>query len=307
LKLEGARTMGYRSMFFGGFCDPILIRQLDVFLKGVQQYVKGKMTADFTLRFHQYGKNAIMESLKTQPSTPTEIGLCGEVVASSQALATQACNLARIACIHGPYPHQLATAGNFAMPFPPFDIPMGQVCEFCVYHLLKDVHPTDRFPIASCTVEGEGTFKLAGTSPAKEPSRVRDTREALERMSTKHTTRSTFLKPDPPSGHCYLGEVASVIRTKNAGPYELTIDVMFDNPDTFNKAKMSGVLSPRTIMDIYQISDEDLIACLFWDPAMSFKATIRRPVVSGSVGDLDIHGSQQHVPLMFVQLPFSSM
>ncbi|KAJ5808810.1 hypothetical protein N7474_010079 [Penicillium riverlandense] len=124
-------------------------------------------------------------------------------------------------------------------------------------------------------------------------------------MCVNNTTRSPFLKLDPPEGHCYLGVIASVIQTKNAGSYELKIDVMFDNLDTFNEVKASGVLSPRTIKNIYKIPDEDLIACLFWGPAMSFKATIKRPVVSGSVGDLGLHGSQQHVPLIFVQLPLS--
>ncbi|KAF9890461.1 hypothetical protein FE257_005866 [Aspergillus nanangensis] len=306
VKLEGTRTVGYRSVFFGGFRDPILIGQLDTFLKGVESFVRGKVPGEYTLSFHQYGNNAIMGSLECQPRNPTEIGLCGEVLATTQALATQVSNLARIACIHGPYPHQLATAGNFAMSFPPFDIPMGQACEFCIYHLLKDVDPVALFPITSQVIQGDGTFQSKFRDPnlVKGPSRLASFEQALRQMSVSGITRSAFLKPEPAVGHCYLGDVASVIRIKNAGPYELTMDVMFDNEDMFQKVKASGVLSAQAIIDMYQIPGDHLIACLFWDQALSFKATIKRPVVSGSFGDSDIHGSQQHAPLIFIQLPF---
>lgn len=306
VKLEGARTVGYRSMFFGGFRDPILIAQLDMFLKGVKDFVKDKVLAEYTLLFHQYGKNAIMGSLEPQAGNPNEIGLCGEVLAPTQAIATQVCNLARIACVHAPYPHQVATAGNFAMPFPPFDIPMGEACEFCIYHLLENVDPVELFQIAIQTIDGDGTFqsKFLDLDPVEEPSSSDTVRQALPRTSVSGITRTDFLKPEPPAGHCYLGDVASVIRTKNAGPYELTMDVMFDNENVFQKVKASGVLSPQAIMEMYNISEEHLIACLFWDQALSFKATIKRPVISGSFGDFDVHGSQQHAPLLFLQLPF---
>lgn len=307
VKLEGARTVGYRSMFFGGFRDPILISQLDMFLKSVQDYVKGKILADYKLRFHQYGKNAIMGPLEHQAGNTQEVGLCAEVLAPSQAIATQVSNLARIACMHGPYPHQLATAGNFAMPFPPFDIPMGEACEFCIYHLLTRVDPVALFPIATQMIEGDGTFRpnVRDLNPGKGHSDLEAARKALGLISVDGITRADFLKPDPPAGYCYLGDVASIIRTKNAGPYELTMDVMFDNEEIFQKVKASGVLSPGAIIEMYKVPQEHLIACLFWDQALSFKATIKRPVVSGSFGDLDVHGSQQHAPLIFVLLPFS--
>lgn len=306
VKLEGARTVGYRSMFFGGFRDPILIGQLDMFLKGVQNFVKGKVLADYTLRFHQYGNHAIMGSLEFQAGNTKEIGLCAEVLAPSQAIATQVSNLARIACVHGPYPHQLATAGNFAMPFPPFDIPMGEACEFCIYHLLTCVDSVALFPITTQIIDGDGTFQsnFRDLNSGKEHPALDTARQALHQMSVSGITRTDFLKPDPPAGYCYLGDVASVIRTKNAGPYELTMDVMFDNEGIFQKVKASGVLSPRTVIEMYKIPQEHLIACLFWDQALSFKATIKRPVVSGSFGDLDVHGSQQHAPLIFILLPF---
>lgn len=35
----------------------------------------------------------------------------------------------------------------------------------------------------------------------------------------RHTLRPTFLTPEPATGICYLGDIASIIRSKNARPY----------------------------------------------------------------------------------------
>jgi len=50
--------------------------------------------------------------------------------------------------MHSPYPGRIATAGNLASPFTPLEIPLGQACEFNVYHLMKvDRSPPALFPI----------------------------------------------------------------------------------------------------------------------------------------------------------------
>ena len=42
---------------------------------------------------------------------------------------------------------------------------------------------------------------------------------------------------------------------------------------------------------------------VFYDPAMAFKVTIKRPIDSGSIGETDVYGAQQHAPLMDVEIP----
>jgi hypothetical protein len=39
-----------------------------------------------------------------------------------------------------------------------------------------------------------------------------------------------------------LGKLASLIRSKNARPFELTFDIMFDNLASFERVKASGAL-----------------------------------------------------------------
>ncbi|KAI9698899.1 MAG: hypothetical protein M1820_007320 [Bogoriella megaspora] len=307
LKLEGAKVAGYRSVFIGAFRDPILISQLESYLRRVRDYVKATIDFDYDLQLNQYGVNAVMGSLDPGDGViPNEVCLCGEARASTQAQANQVVSIARIACVHGPYPHQLATSGNFAMPFAPYDISLGQISEFNVYHLLEKIDPVELFPIRQHSIDGEGTFvwstmSAEGGKSASLAAKLQQ--EAIAKIAEANREPRPMLKPDPPPGHCYLGDIASVVRSKNAGPYELTFDVMFDDEDTYQKVKKTKVLSTDLIKRLYKISDKELLACLYWDQARAFKATIKRPRPSGSFGETDIHASQQHVPLLYVELP----
>ena len=40
-----------------------------------------------------------------------------------------------------------------------------------------------------------------------------------------------------------LGKLARLIRSKNAGPFELTFDIMFEDPESFERVRASGALS----------------------------------------------------------------
>ena len=152
VKLEGAAIVGYRACFIGGVRDPILISQLDSFLKMVRAYSaslypelkEGKARIDF----HLYGRCAVMEELEpVQDSVPNEVGILCEVTAPTQELANAICSNTRVAVLHGPYKGQLATGGNLALPLNPPDNPLGPVCRFSIYHVMDVDSPTELFPI----------------------------------------------------------------------------------------------------------------------------------------------------------------
>jgi hypothetical protein len=42
---------------------------------------------------------------------------------------------------------------------------------------------------------------------------------------------------------------------------------------------------------------------VWFDPGKALKATLVRSVSSGSVGDTDVYGAQQHAPLLGLELP----
>lgn len=102
-----------------------------------------------------------------------------------------------------------------------------------------------------------------------------------------------------------LKELAKVVRSKNSGPYEITFDIMFPDETSYRRVKDSGVLSEELISRLYHVAREDIIVQMFFDPALAYKFTLRRPARSlqGSVGENDTFGTQQHAPLLDVEIP----
>jgi hypothetical protein len=99
-----------------------------------------------------------------------------------------------------------------------------------------------------------------------------------------------------------LSECASLIRSKNAGPFALTFDVMFSSVNAYAAVKRSGVLSAERFAELYGLPAHtvEAFAC---DQALAFKFSIPRPRVQGDFGDGDMHGGQQFIPLMTVEIP----
>lgn len=100
-----------------------------------------------------------------------------------------------------------------------------------------------------------------------------------------------------------LDQVAKVIRSKNAGPFEITFDVMFDDAEAYQRVKRSGVIEASRIAALYRIPPGDVLVCKPFDAALAFKITIRRQVSSGDWTDTDVYGCQQHVPLTGLEIP----
>jgi hypothetical protein len=58
------------------------------------------------------------------------------------------------------------------------------------------------------------------------------------------------------------------------------------------------------ISKLYDVPTQRIITFLYFDAANAIKATIPRPRPQGSIGEIDMHAAQQHVPLMHVQIPW---
>ncbi|MGY0498270.1 acyclic terpene utilization AtuA family protein [Nocardia sp. FBN12] len=155
LKLEGAKVVGERAVFIGGVRDPILIGQLDTLLAKVKSYLGAMhpelVSGEARLSFHVYGRDAVMGDLETATQIPHEVGILGEVTAPTAELAKTICTLARIGVLHLPYPGQLATAGNLALPLNPMDNSIGPVSQFSVYHVMQ-ARGLDLFPVTRSTI-----------------------------------------------------------------------------------------------------------------------------------------------------------
>lgn len=100
-----------------------------------------------------------------------------------------------------------------------------------------------------------------------------------------------------------LRDIAKVIRSKNAGPFEITFDIIFRTKDDYEKVKASGVLNKRLTASLYSLDPQNILTFVFYDAANAVKITIPRMRPQGSIGEVDMHGAQQYVPLFDIDIP----
>ena len=99
-----------------------------------------------------------------------------------------------------------------------------------------------------------------------------------------------------------LRDLCTTIRSKQAGPFRLTFDVVFKDYETYRRVKASGAFSHSQIASLYQVPESEITHLVFYDPGRAVKVTMIRPVVAGDPGDSDIYGCQQHAPLLDLRI-----
>ena len=98
-----------------------------------------------------------------------------------------------------------------------------------------------------------------------------------------------------------LVDICNIIRSKNSGPYELTLDIIFKSKEEFNMICEKKIINENLICNLYRIKKEDIINIVEFNPANAIKVTIKRTIASGNLGESDVYGAQQHAPLLTVE------
>jgi len=153
VRIEGAALAGYRSIVVAGIRDPLILRQLDEFLKSLRAVVRRKiedslkLASDaYTLSFRVYGRDGSLGHLEpVSQFEGHEVGLIIDVVAPSQAMAADILPLVWHTGLHHPIPEQEGLISNFAFPFSPPGIDVGPVYQFCVNHVWQLNDPCEPF------------------------------------------------------------------------------------------------------------------------------------------------------------------
>ena len=188
---------------------------------------------------------------------------------------------------------------------------LGPCAQFSVYHLMQ-------------LKQGEERLKLSNSSPgifAQEVAiicasdlgsqRIRPSPFAgLERNvksegrtnDVVETQRQARINPKT------LGDISRLLRSKNAGPYEITLDVMFDSEAEYQLVKKSNFLNSTSMAMLFEIDKNEIIWNGFFDQALAYKVTIPRlrngkPTASGGYMENDVHASQQYIEFMNLELP----
>ena len=95
-----------------------------------------------------------------------------------------------------------------------------------------------------------------------------------------------------------ITEAARVIRSKNSGPFELTLDILLKNKKYFKMFMQKNIVNKKRIASLYKIKENDILDIIYFEPSNAIKVTMRRRMPSGSPGETDIYGAQQHAPLL---------
>lgn len=95
-----------------------------------------------------------------------------------------------------------------------------------------------------------------------------------------------------------LSEMAEVIRSKNAGPFVVTFDILFNSKEDFEAVRKAGLVNRAKVCELYNVSDNELLGFEFYPFANAIKFSIQRAVSAGGPGDADAYGAQQHAPLL---------
>jgi len=102
-----------------------------------------------------------------------------------------------------------------------------------------------------------------------------------------------------------LHELASVLRSKSAGPFRNTFDIFFAEEGPYQRVKNSGILTKELIAKLYHIRPEEVHGIYFVDGAKGIKITIPKPPqeANGDPRCRDVYGAQQYISLLDVEIP----
>lgn len=99
-----------------------------------------------------------------------------------------------------------------------------------------------------------------------------------------------------------LEDIARVIRSKNAGPYVVTLDVLFGDEATYRRVEAAGAITRARMAALYKRPVE-AVQVFHHPTALAMKVSFDRAVPAGSLQDSDLYGAQQHVLLYDLEIP----
>src|SRR5690606_25882369 len=96
-----------------------------------------------------------------------------------------------------------------------------------------------------------------------------------------------------------LIDAARVIRSKNAGPTQVTLDLMFDSREMYERALAAPSLEAAVIAQRFNVAEAEIIP---YPAANAIKIVLPRRIIAGTPGDTDVYGAQQHRPILDLEI-----
>ena len=98
-----------------------------------------------------------------------------------------------------------------------------------------------------------------------------------------------------------LADVCRDIRSKNAGPFWITVDLFFDGPEAYRRYADHPAIGAAVVAALYGV-DTDQVKRFKVDDLAVVKLSYPRPSPQGGALERDMHGGQQFVALLDVEL-----
>ena len=96
-------------------------------------------------------------------------------------------------------------------------------------------------------------------------------------------------------------DVSRHVRSKNAGPFWVTIDLFFDSPETFNKYSQCDALGATLFESLYG-ADPTHVKRIPVESLNMIKISYPRVSPQGGIVERDMHCGQQFIRLLDVEL-----
>jgi hypothetical protein len=98
-----------------------------------------------------------------------------------------------------------------------------------------------------------------------------------------------------------LKDVCRYVRSKNAGPFWVTIDLFFDGPETYARYRNDPAIGADAIAALYGV-DPAQVKRFEVDDLLVVKLSIPRTAPQGGAVERDMHSGQQYAPLLEVEV-----
>lgn len=160
VKLEGAELVGYQSVILGAVRDPVIIRQLDKWLSGMEAAIRQRfegvygpeIKTRYRLLIRRYGLDGAMGRLEPNRRPGHEVGIVIEITAESPELATALAKSAGHIAVHYPVPEWSGLITSLAFPYSPPELNRGPVYRFNLNHLLEPATALEPFRVETVNV-----------------------------------------------------------------------------------------------------------------------------------------------------------
>lgn len=100
-----------------------------------------------------------------------------------------------------------------------------------------------------------------------------------------------------------LSDLASTIRSKNAGVNQITFDIIFPDRESYERVVAGGAITRESMSKLYNIPESRISDFVNFEVGNAIKFTIYRSRPNGSPGDWDVLGCQQYGPLIDFEVP----